>query len=981
MIYQAFISYSHAADGKLAPALQKALGRFGRAWYQRSAIRIFRDETNLSVSPGLWTSIEKALGESDYFLLLCSPEASESKWVRREVDYWVSHSTPQKLLIVLTDGEILWSADAGDFDWERTTLPKNLSKVFAEEPLWADMRWARTSEHLSLQNPRFRDQTADILSSLTGRAKDDLIGADVRIQRRARRLAWSASALLFVLLVVAVIAAFLAIRERDTAIAQKKIAVAQEKIAVGRQLGAQAELTRTLQGRLIDRSVLLALESARRVTSIETDQALRNGLMLLGEPVMKIPHTGNLKAIAISPNGDQFALVDEYDKTATINRVSTRAALATLAHDDWITSVAFSPDGKLLATGSWDQTLRLWDTVTFKELLRVPHKGNVLDVAFSRDGRFLASGSGPHGLDAKQEGWVRVWAVGPAAPVTLREVTNIHLEGDAFSIAFDHEARHIAATYFGTVRVFRIRGGREEWHVEAPGGEDASVEGLAFSPDGKYLAFAVFHGYAYVYDFKTRQLVGTFGGHGDDTRRVAFTPDGAHLVTGDSDDTIRVWNLGNRGEIRRIGARGPFVIGAGCPQIMAPSEGGITFWNWSSEPVIRTIPHPTTLLQCVLSQNSRRLTALDTEGILWFSDPIAGTPLGKLEHQEEDSPLALSPDARLLAVARDSAVTIQAAEEAKRVYATLLHPRDGNLSPPPEASQPFIQRAEFSPDGSHLATVTTDGTIRIWNTTTWTLDRTLRMEGAIENIQFSGNSHRLLVYASRRRPERGKGVLRIIAVWEVETDTRLAELELTGNVSEPRGIKTAISKSGEYFSAALPAWNDKAPAILLLWTVAGSRQVGRITLPANILSLSFSPDESSLAAGLEDSTARLWDVRTTEELRSFTHEGRVRDVQFDPAGKYLVTASSDKTSRVWEVASGHEVAQMVQDDDLVAAQFSPDGKYVLNETIGAAISFWPWRTSDLVTEACRRLSRNLSVDEWRTYLPGEPYSKTCPNLP
>jgi WD40 repeat protein len=209
----------------------------------------------------------------------------------------------------------------------------------------------------------------------------------------------------------------------------------------------------------------------------------------------------------------------------------------------------------------------------------------------------------------------------------------------------------------------------------------------------------------------------------------------------------------------------------------------------------------------------------------------------------------------------------------------------------------------------------------------------------------------------------------------------LAELELTGNVSEPRGIKTAISKSGEYFSAALPAWNDKAPAILLLWTVAGSRQVGRITLPANILSLSFSPDESSLAAGLEDSTARLWDVRTTEELRSFTHEGRVRDVQFDPAGKYLVTASSDKTSRVWEVASGHEVAQMVQDDDLVAAQFSPDGKYVLNETIGAAISFWPWRTSDLVTEACRRLSRNLSVDEWRTYLPGEPYSKTCPNLP
>ena len=77
MPYKAFISYSHAADGKLAPALQSALQGFAKPWYQRRAIRIFRDATNLAANPGLWSEIVTALGQSEYFLLLASPEAAE----------------------------------------------------------------------------------------------------------------------------------------------------------------------------------------------------------------------------------------------------------------------------------------------------------------------------------------------------------------------------------------------------------------------------------------------------------------------------------------------------------------------------------------------------------------------------------------------------------------------------------------------------------------------------------------------------------------------------------------------------------------------------------------------------------------------------------------------------------------------------------------------------------------------------------------
>ena len=90
MRYDAFISYSHAADGKLAPALQSALQRFAKPWYRRRALHIFRDQTSLAATPELWPTIQAALDDAKYFLLLASPEAAQSKWVRREVGHWLA---------------------------------------------------------------------------------------------------------------------------------------------------------------------------------------------------------------------------------------------------------------------------------------------------------------------------------------------------------------------------------------------------------------------------------------------------------------------------------------------------------------------------------------------------------------------------------------------------------------------------------------------------------------------------------------------------------------------------------------------------------------------------------------------------------------------------------------------------------------------------------------------------------------------------
>ena len=118
--YKAFLSYSHAADDKLAPALQRGIQRLGKPWYRRPVVRVFRDETSLSANPSLWSSIEHAVELCEYFLLMASVESAVSPWVRREVAWWLEHRSIERLLIIVTDGEIVWDQASHDFrdkDW------------------------------------------------------------------------------------------------------------------------------------------------------------------------------------------------------------------------------------------------------------------------------------------------------------------------------------------------------------------------------------------------------------------------------------------------------------------------------------------------------------------------------------------------------------------------------------------------------------------------------------------------------------------------------------------------------------------------------------------------------------------------------------------------------------------------------------------------------------------------------------------------
>jgi tetratricopeptide (TPR) repeat protein len=229
-LYDAFISYSHAKDKPIAAALQSVVQKLGKPWYRRRALRVFRDDTSLSATPHLWPTIEQALGQSRFFILLASPEAAASKWVNKEVAYWLEHNGVETLLIGVTDGVLAWDEAIDDFGWrDGTPLPPVLTGRFSVEPKWVGLTAYR--DGADQRDAKFIELGADFAAAIRGMPKEDLLSQEVRQQRRALTLAWSAAGALLLLATAATGAGVLAYRAQQQAVRAEQQAVAERDTA------------------------------------------------------------------------------------------------------------------------------------------------------------------------------------------------------------------------------------------------------------------------------------------------------------------------------------------------------------------------------------------------------------------------------------------------------------------------------------------------------------------------------------------------------------------------------------------------------------------------------------------------------------------------------------------------------------------------------------------------------------------------------
>ncbi|MGH3067336.1 MAG: toll/interleukin-1 receptor domain-containing protein [Streptosporangiaceae bacterium] len=344
--YDAFISYSHRLDAAITARLQAELQRFAKPWYRMRALHVFRDETSLAASPHLWTTIEEALADSSWLILMASPESAQSGWVSREISWWRVHRPMNHLLIAVTEGELVWDGTAGDLDWAATTaLSKEaLGHAFSEEPRWVDVRWARdTEDGLRSADPRLQDAVADLAAAIRHVPKDSLIGEHIRRRRRAVQAVVAVAAALVVLLAISLTAAFIAKGQRDRADRENTVATA----------GLLASTAVSLTGSRPDLAQLFAVQAYR---------------LDPGNPQARAALFATVQA---DPQVERF-----------------------LVAPGPVSALAISPDGRMIVAGTRNGWVRGWNLARFTPVSYGRMDGPVTGVAVSADGSTVAAATG-----------------------------------------------------------------------------------------------------------------------------------------------------------------------------------------------------------------------------------------------------------------------------------------------------------------------------------------------------------------------------------------------------------------------------------------------------------------------------------------------------------------------------------------------------------------------------------------------------------
>ncbi len=574
---------------------------------------------------------------------------------------------------------------------------------------------------------------------------------------------------------------------------------------------------------------------------------------------------GSVRTVAFSPDG-QLLATGSSNGEIHVWEVQSREHLYTLEGYAWVEAVAFSPDSRILASGSHEPAIQIWDMLSGECTGTLAgHTTTVRTLSFNADGSLLASGS--------DDSTLRLWDMARfCAYATLQGS-----QGTIWSAVFHPTSPLLISAGSDEIVLWDLGQLRALQRLHA---HEAAVMTVAISPDGSRMASGSYDGLIKLWSLPDAVCYATLRNHHNAVRALAFSPDGALLASGSEDQSIRFWNPQD-GQQRDV-----IYEQANRVRALAFSPDGSMLASGSHD------------------QNVRLWQVAGRQCLLLFQGYI-----------NQLRSMALSPDVRLLALG-----------VAERIY--LMDAERGEIVQQLSGHGEWVQSLNFNPAGSWLASGSDDHTARLWPLEQGTERRAEPLvltdhKSWVQSIVFSPDGQRAATCS----------IDRSIRIWDTASGACLQVL-----LGHEHHIWTlAISPDGRWLASG---GTDQC---IRLWDMqSGECRYILDGHSGSVWSLAFTRDSAWLVSCGHDHFIRLWQPAEARLVRSLAgHSNRVVSVAICPNGNLVASGGDDRSLRIWDLRSG-ECLRVLQgyQRPIVRVVFSPDGELVYSGSEDGSVRVW-----------------------------------------